>query len=96
MDEEIIELTDIVEDESHDLDLDIVKEEHFEEELVESVQDLSVSPEVLEAALERVIEKKFADKIEAILFEVMEKVIGKEIGEIKESLQKDLDQIGNY
>ena len=45
--------------------------------------------------MERVVEKKFADKIETILFEVMEKVIEKEIKEIKESLQKDLDQIGN-
>jgi hypothetical protein len=58
-------------------------------------RDLSVTQEQMEAALERVIEKKFADKIETILFEVMEKVIEKEIAEIKESLQKDLDHIGN-
>lgn len=54
-----------------------------------------VSPEQVEAALERVIEKKFSDKIESILFEVMENVIEKELKSIKESLQKDLDQIGN-
>ena len=47
-------------------------------------QDLSLTPELLEAALEKVIEKKFADKIETILIEVMEKVIEKEIAEIKE------------
>ena len=45
-----------------------------------------MSPEQVEVALERVIEKKFADKIEGILFEVMEKVIEKEITEIRESL----------
>ena len=60
-----------------------------------SPQNLNLSPELLEAALEKVIERKFSDKIEAILFEVMEKAIEKEIAEIKESLQKDLDQIGH-
>ncbi len=54
----------------------------------------SVSRADVEAALERVIEKKFSQTIEPILFEVMEKVIGKEIADIKASLQKDLDDIG--
>ena len=54
-----------------------------------------MSQEQVEAALELVIEKKFADKIEIILHEVTEKVIEKEIVEIKKSLQKDLDQMGN-
>ena len=66
-----------------------------QEKNILSDRDLSVTQEQMEAALERVIEKKFADKIETILFEVMEKVIEKEIAEIKESLQKDLDHIGN-
>ena len=51
--------------------------------------------EQVEAALEKVIEKQFADKIQTILFQVVEKVIEKEITEIRESLQKDLDQIEN-
>ena len=54
-----------------------------------------ISSDMVEAALERVIEKKFSGKIETILFEVMEKMIEKEIKEIKESLQKDLDQISS-
>ena len=54
-----------------------------------------ITPEQVEAALERVIERKFSDKIGSILFEVMEKVIEKELKSIKESLQKDLDQIGS-
>ncbi len=119
----IIELTDIINDDSKQTteeDLieltDVVKEESFEEEenlelevdepdddlLIEpeeandeSFQDMDVSQEQVEAVLERVIEKKFADKIDSILFEVMERIIKKEIIEIKESLQKDLDQIGN-
>ena len=110
--EAVTELTDIIEDETIDFDLDIETEESDEglefkvddsagydslepEELTESLGALSVTQEQIEAALERVIEKKFTDKIEIILFEVMEKVIEKEIVEIRESLQKDLAQIGN-
>lgn len=52
-----------------------------------------ISEEKMEAALERVIEKKFTQKIESILFEVMERVIRDQIREIKDSLQKDLDDI---
>lgn len=55
----------------------------------------ALSPEQIETALEKVIEKKFAAQIQSILFQVMERVIEKEISEIRESLQKDLDQIGN-
>ena len=56
--------------------------------------ELSVTQEQLEAALERVIEKKFADKIDILLMDGMEKAIKKEIVEIKERLLKDLDQMG--
>ncbi|WDP93052.1 MAG: hypothetical protein HUN04_26385 [Desulfobacter sp.] len=60
-----------------------------------SGEDLSaLKREDIEAALERVIEKKFSQTIETILFEVMEKVIQKEIVDIKAGLQKDLDDIG--
>ncbi|CCK79812.1 hypothetical protein [Desulfobacula toluolica] len=65
------------------------------EKITESTSDLNVSQEQVEAALERIIEKKIAGKIETILFDAMEKVIEKEIAGIKKSLQKDLDQIGN-
>jgi len=53
--------------------------------------DFNIDQEQIEAILERIIEKKFAGKIESILFEVMEKVIEKQIVEIKENLQKDLE-----
>jgi len=56
-------------------------------------EQIQISQEQVESALERVIEKKFADKIESILFEVMEKAIEKELASINERLQKDVDQI---
>ncbi len=80
--------------------LELESEDHSVAGIVKSddnpapFSELNIEPEQIEAALERVIEKKFADKIETILFAVMEKVIEKEITEIKESLQKDLDDIG--
>ncbi len=55
----------------------------------------SLTSEQVEAALEKIIEKQFADKIQTILFQVVEKIIEREIAGIRESLQKDLDQIGN-
>ncbi|SDU21597.1 hypothetical protein [Desulfobacula phenolica] len=77
-------------------DADQNGDDSFEtEEFKESAADLNVSQEQVEVALERVIEKKIAGKIETILFEAMEKVIEKEIAGIKESLQKGLDQIEN-
>ena len=126
--EDIIELTDIVEDQSAVLVLDSATEEgfdsgenpereddiYFKEELdlemndpvdevpAESVavtepgMELSVTQEQLETALERVIEKRFADKIDILLIEGMEKAIKKEIAEIKERLQKDLDLMENF
>nr|NJM01850.1 hypothetical protein [Desulfobacula sp.] len=61
----------------------------------ESALSFAPTLEQVEAALEKVIEKQFADKIETILFQVIEKVIEREITGIRESLQKDLDQIEN-
>ncbi|MDA3788823.1 MAG: hypothetical protein PF503_10060 [Desulfobacula sp.] len=98
--EDIIELTDIVEDQSAVLELEM--NDPVDEVPVESIavkepgMELSVSQEQLETALERVIEKRFADKIDILLIEGMEKVIKKEIVEIKERLQKDLDQMENF
>ncbi len=57
---------------------------------------LSVPDEQIEAALERVIEKKFAEKIEPLLFDTMERVILQEIQKIKAALLKDMDQIGPF
>ena len=92
VEEDIIELTDIVENQGMDLNLDSVRVDADEE-----TEDLpfSLTSEQVEAALEKVIERQSADKIETILFQVIEKVIEREITGIRESLQKDLDQIEN-
>jgi hypothetical protein len=95
-DENIIELTEI-ETEAVDKEIDGTAEEDVsvEKPLTEDVLPIaaSVSMQQLEAALEQVIERKFAEKIEPMLFKVMERVILEEIEKIKELLQKDLDQI---
>ena len=146
-DEDVIELTDIVKDETTNPDLEVEKEDEFDFELSDSKDaeqiddeftdveledveledveledveledveleddaadftvdkpetepgleraapdDFNIDQEQIETILERIIEKKFAGKIESILFEVMENVIEKQIVEIKERLQKEL------
>jgi hypothetical protein len=64
------------------------------EEVLQAVA--AISPQQVEAALERVIEKQFADKIEPLLFDTMERVILSEIKKIKKTLLKDMDQIGPF
>jgi hypothetical protein len=68
----------------------------------ESVSGVSVSAiesnitqEQVDAALERVIEKKFAKIIEKSLLEVMEKVLEKEIVDIRKRLQIDIEEIAS-
>ena len=104
-DDQIIELTDIVDD------VDAVSEDEMADDDIIELTDIdaapddpeegtvlpdegSVSQEQIEVALERIIEKKFSEKIDVILFDVMERVISREIREIRENLQKDLNQIG--
>lgn len=60
------------------------------------IGEMSVSEAQIEAALERIIEKKFAEKIEPLLFDTMERVILQEIQKIKTALLKDMDRIGPF
>ncbi len=53
----------------------------------------TITQEQVEAALERVIEKKFSAIIEQNLGEVMEKVLEREIANIRKRLQADLDEM---
>ncbi len=46
--------------------------------------------------MERFIEKKFAEKIEPLLFETVERVILQEIQKMKTALLKDMDQLGPF
>ncbi len=109
-DQDVLELTQVVKDQDSVIELEdesIVTMElpQMDSDAVEispeksfdQVQpDLSgMSMEQLEAAIERVVEKKFSRQIEKILFEITEKVIKKEIADIKEGLQRDLDDIDN-
>jgi hypothetical protein len=89
--EDIIELTDSDADAQDEVMEDIWEDPTLPEEDLPDM--VPMSTQQLETALERVIERKFAEKIEPMLFEAMERVIAREIKKIKESLQKDLDQI---
>jgi HIV Tat-specific factor 1 len=47
---------------------------------------LALSPEQIDAAIERIITKRFSDKIETIIYEVIEKAVSMEINRLKNSL----------
>ncbi len=87
-DENLVELTDV--DDFNEIE-DIEKAVAAGE--ISAPDEISVSDEKIETALERVIEKKFAEKIEPLLFETMERVILQEIQKIKTTLLKDMDRI---
>ncbi|MCP4721959.1 MAG: hypothetical protein GY860_21065 [Desulfobacteraceae bacterium] len=98
-DDGIIELTQVVDEDSYEEpDQDIIELTDVNtqiEEIKENDLEPSITREQVDSALERVIEKKFAAKIEKILFEVMENVLEKEIADIRKSLQKALDERAN-
>ncbi|MFO7990605.1 MAG: hypothetical protein ACQEQ5_07930 [Thermodesulfobacteriota bacterium] len=87
-DENLVELMDV--DDFNEIE-DIEKAVAAGE--ISAPDEISVSDEKIETALERVIEKKFAEKIEPLLFETMERVILQEIQKIKTTLLKDMDRI---
>jgi len=111
LDLDIIEMEPGREKEDFDSDFEFEDKEEFHPDLELNEKEITfpadqnrnqefaasfdLTSEQIEAALEKVIEKQFADKIQAILFQVIEKVIEREIVGIRESLEKDLDQIGN-
>ncbi len=49
-------------------------------------ESLAVNPELLVSAIERVINEKFSDKIENIIYDVIEKAVSKEIDRLKGAL----------
>ncbi|MCF8045469.1 MAG: hypothetical protein K9J83_06375 [Desulfarculaceae bacterium] len=102
--EEVIELTDVIADDSDEEVLELT--DRVDEDLNEKEKGLDVTQEQagpgpeseigedrIEAALERLIEKKIGHRIEAVLYEVMERVMAREVEEIKSRLSKDLDEI---
>ena len=106
-DDDVIELTEVVTEESSLKDQEIIEltqeapdpEALLSDDVSSPLKEggnIMPSPDRadMEAALEKIIEKKFSATIEKILFEVMEKVIKREIEDIKAGLKKDLDDIG--
>lgn len=105
--DDIIELTDVITEESSPKEQDVIeltrqdlgREVLHSDDILSGRTDgentaLSLDQATIEAVLEKIIEKKFAGIIEKILFEVTEKVIKREIEDIKAGLKKDLDDIG--
>jgi hypothetical protein len=80
------------------LGMEIGAEEEEEEDAADEAADaslpeaLDVSPEQLDAALERVIQKMFYDRIDRILVNVIEKRVKREIDRIKAAL---IDEAGD-
>lgn len=69
--------------------------EPVEADLVEESQALTSVPQVqVEAAIERVINKMFSEKIEPLIVEVIEKTFTKEIERLKGILIEDATDIG--
>ena len=99
-DEAVIELTELLEsdleisepEEEEILDLtEVVPEETEETPAAVDLSQLDISDAQIIQALENVIEKRFSGRLKAAFLETMEKVLTKEIAEIKENLQKDLE-----
>ncbi|MCP4117356.1 MAG: hypothetical protein GY737_18560 [Desulfobacteraceae bacterium] len=95
--EDIIELTDpikegLVEEGPDDgSNADVVLEMEKPAGAVDTGNAIPVpSDEALEAALIRIIEKKYAQRLDALFVETVERVVEREIAAIKKSLLKDL------
>jgi NAD(P)-dependent dehydrogenase (short-subunit alcohol dehydrogenase family) len=89
-------LTDSIDDDEDDfvdsLGMEIGAEEDEEEAEHASGLDLDISPEQVDAALERVVQKMFYDRIDRILVTVIEKRVKREIDRIKSAL---IDEAGD-
>lgn len=65
----------------------------FQEDTAEETADagpVSITPEQMEAALERVVKNLYAEKIESILVDVVKKTITREIDRLKGTLLEEL------
>ncbi len=107
-DDDIIELTEVFTGESSPKDQEVIELTQEAVELKEPLSDdvsltrnddehirPSLDWKEIEAALEKIIEKKFSGGIEKIFFEVLEKVIKQELEDIKSKLKKDLDDMSH-
>ena len=86
---------DIDEDDDDFIDsmgMEIGEEDEEDTADVDLPEDFHISPEQLDAALERVIQKMFYDRIDRVLVNVIEKRVKREINRIKTAL---LDEAGD-
>jgi hypothetical protein len=60
--------------------------EEDQQKIPDETEPLPVSPELITAAVENVINEKFAGKIENIIYEIIEKAVTREIDRLKEAL----------
>ncbi|MBC2696098.1 MAG: hypothetical protein HF982_12665 [Desulfobacteraceae bacterium] len=75
-------ITDVVEDTQQ-------KAAYEKETASDTPEPITLSPEQVDEALERVINKMYADKIDSILTEVIEKTVTKEIERLKSLMLED-------
>ncbi|MBI9088855.1 MAG: hypothetical protein JEZ12_06535 [Desulfobacterium sp.] len=88
---DIIELTDLIEERLDDgSNADGVLELVEQDDAVETGNTIVPTDEAIEAALSRIIEKKYAKRLDALFVETVERVVEREIAAIKQSLLKDL------
>ncbi len=93
---DIIELTDLIEERLDDgsnadgANADGVLEMKEPAVAVETGNTTVPTDEAIEAALSRIIEKKYAKRLDALFVETVERVVEREIAAIKQSLLKDL------
>jgi len=95
--EDIIELTDLIEEGLVEEELEdgssagVVLEMEQPAGAADGGDATAVpTDEALEAALIRIIEKKYAKRLDALFVETVERVVEREIAAIKKSLLKDL------
>ncbi|RJQ49601.1 MAG: hypothetical protein C4530_23140 [Desulfobacteraceae bacterium] len=105
--EVIIDLTDIVQEESMPLDDMLVAEiedghegddgfaESLGMDLEESSPSSSVTPNQVEEAIERVVRKMLSKKIDHLLMKVIEKEVSKELERIRKLLIEELPDSDN-
>ena len=73
------------------LGMEIGTEEEEDGTAMDLPEGLDIAPEQLDAALERVIQKMFYDKIDRVLVSVIEKRVKREINRIKTALLDEVD-----
>ncbi len=91
-DEDIIELTDILEDlpDSGGTDDGVSAADAAVRDGAAAVGPGVPDDDAIEAALLRIVEKKYARRLDTLFVEAVERVVEREIAAIKQSLLKDL------